>query len=154
VYQLRKEKTLTIENPIVLWRNRFNVTQDALARKSDLSRPQLSKIERGLHEHLPEKLIEVTGVSDATYQRYRMIKRKQLDLKNYELDPFISPKDFKFWRHTIAWDNFMQPSLSSFAAAICINVNYLQKFESGGSKQLPPAVIDALRECGVRIVVL
>jgi len=105
-----------------------------------------------MYEQLPEIAVEITGISDATYQRYRTLKRKSLDLSTEApLNPFCSPAEFILWRQTVAWNKFLNPSAAAFAAAVAINVGYIQNFEASERKQLPPAIIAALTACGASL---
>lgn len=134
-----------------MWRNRTGTTQQALAKKVGLSRPQLSRIEAGMYERLPSQITEITGVTDETYQRFRLMKRRSFDLsKQPELSQFAPPSEFKAWRQRVAWNKFMAPGISAFAAAICLNINYIAEFERRQSGQIPPAIWNALLACGLR----
>ncbi len=141
-----------VECPVVMWRNRTGTTQQALAKKVGLSRPQLSRIEAGMYESLPEKIVELTGITDELYQHFRARKRKAFDLTSQNpLSEFAPPDELKAWRQLVAWNKFLPPGTSAFAAAICLNVNYIAEFEKRKVGQMPPALWNALLSCGLRV---
>ena len=136
---------VNLPSPVTLWRQRYSLSQQELARRLGLSTPQISKLESGMYKNLPPILTELTGITDSTYQRYKSLKRRSLDVSTVPpLNQFPDVDEWLAWRQCVAWDNYLPNGLGTFASAICVAMNALQLFESHETPVLPQSVWAAL----------
>lgn len=136
-----------LPSPVTLWRQRYSLSQADLARRCELSTPQISKLEAGMYLHLPQVVSVVTSISDDTYQRFKTMKRRTLDVSGVPpLNQFPDVDEWLAWRGAVAWDNFIPNGLGTFAGALCVAMNALQLFENYQTPVLPIAVWNALEQ--------
>lgn len=136
-----------LPSPVTLWRQRYSLSQADLGRRCSLSTPQISKLESGMYLHLPREVSVVTGIADATYQRYKSMKRRTLDVSKVPpLNQFPDVDEWLAWRGAVAWDNYISNTLGTFAGALCVAMNSLQLFENYQTPVLPIAIWNALEE--------
>lgn len=138
---------VNLPSPVTLWRQRYSLSQQELARRCGLSTPQISKLESGMYKELPEIIAEVTGLTNSTYQRYKTLKRRSLDVATVPpLNQFPDVDEWLAWRGAVAWDNYIPNSLGTFAGALCVAMNSLQLFETYETPTIPASVWAALAE--------
>jgi len=100
-----------------------------------------------MYKSMPANLILLTGITDETYERFKLLKRKSLDVSRVPpLNQFPDVDEWLAWRVAVAWDNFIPNGLGTFAGALCVAMNSLQLFEDKSTPVLPNSVWAAMEQ--------
>ena len=139
------------ENPVKLFREEHNMTQEELANKAGIHRNVVTRTEGGMYSHIPTSILYV--IQDYSPTDYHLYEPMFQDWINNELS-FLKQDTKLNYRHVYSFDSFMKwrqwvsPSVSGFAKLLKLQDVIINNYQNGKTQSLPVPLRDRLISVG------